>query len=114
MGSYIYTNRDVNGGMPVVIDAEDVPKLEENEWFMHIMKIATVLEREGIDGVRIEWNKGEGDRYFSALLAKPGSLGERLLNFIAEEVIKTRRMPTIESAIALAKYVQKQEAAHYE
>jgi hypothetical protein len=40
-----------------------------------------------------------------------GSLAKRLLDKIAEDGEKTNRYPTVEAALAIAKYVQEYEAS---
>lgn len=104
MGNIIY----LDGGIPLSFNSEDIPKLEENAFLMHIVQIATAFEQADIDGVRVEWYKAEDDRYYCAVQARNDSLAKYLLESFIEEAAKHKRLPTVGNALAIAKLLQKE------
>lgn len=105
MEDYFY----LGGGALLTLNSDDLPCLNGNPRFEHLIKIANAFEKEGIDGVHVERSKWEGDRFFVTLLLKPDSLGKRLLDVIADRCNKTNHLPSVELALLIAKNVQEME-----
>jgi hypothetical protein len=105
MDDYLY----MGGSALLSLNSDNQPGLDGNPRFEHLIEIANAFEKEGIDGVRVDYSKWIDDRFFVTLLLKPESLGKRLLETIAHECNKTGHLPTVELALLIAKRVQENE-----
>jgi len=106
MGHYIYTNRDMYGDLPIVIDSEEFPKLEENKAGDHMLKIAIALEKGGIEGVHVEALPGENDQVVYLLHTRHGSFGEIILDHLAVRFLETGLILPVDKVLVLAKKLQ--------
>lgn len=97
-------------GMPGLVDSDCLPCIDGNKCAERLIEIAAALEREDIEGVRVQCVPVDGGRFVITLNTLKHSLGADLLEFFANYAREHKKIFSVEIALQIAKQVQENEA----
>lgn len=97
-------------GMPGIVDSNDLHSVDGNRCAERLLEIASALEREGFEGVRVQCVPVEKGRFVHAVNTLDGSIGARLLKFIVDLMLTRKKLYSVDAALQIAKRIQEVEA----
>ena len=97
-----------DNGLPYQVDTNVLPSTDGNPCAERLIEIAAALEREGVEGVRVQSTPIGGELSVITTSLLHGSLGEYVMGFFADYALTHKKIFSVDAALVIAEEFKKQ------